>query len=62
VQLNEVYAIEPTVIQDDGLPSFIVEEDIVIRESGVEILSDRQLELYLIPGGPSTPAETEGCR
>ncbi len=62
VQVAEVYAIEPTVIQDDGLPSFIVEEDIVIRESGVEILSDRQLELYLIPGGPSTPAETEGCR
>ncbi|ONI39311.1 hypothetical protein AN639_06435 [Candidatus Epulonipiscium fishelsonii] len=48
VRVNEVYAIEPTVIQDDGLPSFIVEEDIVIKEDGVEVLSERQLELWLI--------------
>jgi Xaa-Pro dipeptidase len=50
IQANEVYAIEPTVIQDDGLPSFIVEEDIVIHEDRIEILSDRQLELYVIKG------------
>ncbi len=48
VSVNEVYAIEPTVIQDDGKPSFIVEEDIVIREDHIEILSERQLALYYI--------------
>ncbi len=49
VRLGEVYAIEPTVIQDGGLPSFIVEEDVVVREHSVEVLSDRQTELYRIP-------------
>lgn len=48
VEASEVYAIEPTVIQDEGRPSFIVEEDIVIREDRIEVLSDRQLELYYI--------------
>lgn len=48
VRCNEVYAIEPTVIQDDGLPSFIVEEDIVLRKDTTEVLSERQLELWLI--------------
>lgn len=48
VRSNEVYAIEPTVIQDNGLPSFIVEEDIVLREEGIEVLSERQMELWLI--------------
>ena len=48
IQLSEVYAIEPTVIQDDGLPCMLVEENVVIRESGAEILSRRQTELYII--------------
>lgn len=48
IQVGEVYAIEPTVIQDDGKPSFIVEEDIVIRNGSVEILSERQLKLLYI--------------
>lgn len=51
ISVNEVYAVEPTVIQDNGLPSFIVEENIVIRDGYCEILSDRQLELYYINGG-----------
>ena len=50
VQVGEVYAIEPTVIQDNGLPSCIVEEDVVIRAGGAEVLSRRQTELYLIEG------------
>ena len=48
IGVNEIYAIEPTVIQDDGLPCFIVEENVVIRPHGPEILSRRQTELYLI--------------
>jgi Xaa-Pro aminopeptidase len=53
IKLDEVYAIEPTVIQDGGLPSFIVEEDIVVREHSVQVLSDRQTVLYRIPKGRS---------
>ncbi|MGD1833983.1 MAG: M24 family metallopeptidase [Sphaerochaetaceae bacterium] len=48
VRDREVYAIEPTVIQDDGKPSFIVEEDIVMTPQGAKILSERQMELYYI--------------
>ncbi|QVK19816.1 aminopeptidase P family protein [Mycoplasmatota bacterium] len=48
IRVNEVYAIEPTVIQDNGLPSFIVEEDIVVSKNGVRVLSRRQTELWLI--------------
>ena len=48
IELNEVYAIEPTVLQDGGLPCMLVEENVVIRENGAEILSRRQNALYLI--------------
>lgn len=48
VQAGEVYAVEPTVIQDGGLPSFIVEEDILVTKDGASVLSRRQLELYCI--------------
>ncbi|MEG0020411.1 MAG: M24 family metallopeptidase, partial [Oscillospiraceae bacterium] len=50
IQINEVYAIEPTVIQDDGLPCMLVEENVVITQKGAEILSRRQTQLYLIQG------------
>ena len=45
---GEVYAIEPTIIQDGGLPCMLVEENVVIRPEGAELLSRRQTELYLI--------------
>lgn len=48
LEVGEIYAIEPTVIQDDGLPSSIVEENVVIREDGAELLSRRQTELITI--------------
>ncbi len=48
VAVGEVYAIEPTVIQDGGLPCMLVEENVVVRETGVEVLSKRQDELVLI--------------
>ena len=50
IQLNEVYAIEPTVIQDDGKPCMLVEENVVITEKGARVLSRRQTQLYLIQG------------
>ena len=47
VKVGEVYAIEPTVLQDPK-PSFIVEENVVVTDSGLNILSRRQEELILI--------------
>ena len=49
VEPGEVYAIEPTVIQDGGLPSCIVEENVLIEEDAVRVLSRPQTALYLIP-------------
>ncbi|MDG0811435.1 M24 family metallopeptidase [Cohnella rhizosphaerae] len=49
VQVGEVYAIEPTVIQDGGLPCMLVEENVVITPEGPELLSKRQLALVAIP-------------
>lgn len=48
VQVGEIYAIEPTVIQDDGLPCILVEENVLITDQGVSILSKRQVELVTI--------------
>lgn len=48
LQLREVYAIEPTVIQDNGLPCILVEENIVMTDKGARLLSRPQLELVLI--------------
>jgi Xaa-Pro dipeptidase len=49
IEVNEVYAIEPTVIQDDGLPCILVEENVLVTNEGPRILSRRQTELVLIP-------------
>ena len=49
VQPGELYAIEPTVIQDEGLPCMLVEENVLITEKGAQLLSKRQTELVLIP-------------
>lgn len=53
IEPGEVYAIEPTVIQDGGLPSCIVEENILIEDDTVRILSHPQNALYLIPAPES---------
>ena len=45
---GEVYAIEPTVIQDDGQASCIVEENVVLGSSEVTVLSRPQLTLYVV--------------
>ena len=43
-----LFAVEPTVLQDDG-PCVIVEENVLITDDGVEVLSKRQDELVLVP-------------
>lgn len=48
VEENEIYAIEPTVIQDDGLPCILVEENVLVTSDGPRVLSKRQTELVLI--------------
>lgn len=48
IRESEVYAIEPTVIQDQGLPSILVEENVLITQEGAQILSKRQNELLLV--------------
>lgn len=48
IKENEVYAVEPTVIQDNGLPCMLVEENVIVKSDGVEILSKRQMDLVVI--------------
>jgi Xaa-Pro aminopeptidase len=48
VKVGEIYAIEPTVIQDGGLPCMLVEEDVLVTADGVRVLSRRQDDLILI--------------
>lgn len=48
IQNGEIYAIEPTVIQDNGLPCILVEENVLITPRGPEVLSERQMELVAI--------------
>lgn len=48
IRANEIYAIEPTVIQDGGLPCMLVEEDVLVLENCVRVLSRRQDKLVLI--------------
>lgn len=48
IEVGEIYAIEPTVIQDNGLPCILVEENVLVTENGPAVLSKRQTELVLI--------------
>jgi Xaa-Pro aminopeptidase len=48
IQPGEVYAVEPTVIQDDGLPCILVEENVLVTNDAPIILSKRQTELVTI--------------
>lgn len=44
IQAGEVYAVEPTVIQDEGLPCILVEENVLVTDTGPVLLSKRQSE------------------
>lgn len=46
---NEIYAIEPTVLQPDGLPSAIIEDNIILTDDGYRLISKRQTALIEIP-------------
>lgn len=46
---NEIYAIEPTVLQPDGLPCAIIEDDVLLTDDGCELISKRQTALIEIP-------------
>ncbi|MBE4908519.1 aminopeptidase P family protein [Bacillus luteolus] len=49
IEVGEIYAIEPTVIQDNNLPCILVEENVLVTEHEPLILSKRQTQLVLIP-------------
>ncbi len=50
IREGEIYAIEPTVIQDEGKSSFIVEENVLVKADSVEVFSERQMQLLYIKG------------
>ena len=49
IRKNEIYAIEPTVLQDRSKGSAIIEDDILITENGCELISKRQTAIIEIP-------------
>ncbi|MBR2571337.1 MAG: aminopeptidase P family protein [Clostridia bacterium] len=46
---NEIYALEPTVLQDRSKPSCIIEDDVLLTDDGCELISKRQTALIEIP-------------
>ena len=44
-----IYALEPTVLQDGGLPCAIIEDDVLLTDDGCELISRRQTALIEIP-------------
>ena len=47
IEANMVFTLEPTIIREDGT-SIIVEENVVVTETGAEFISKRQDEIILI--------------
>ena len=50
VEAGMVFTLEPTILPEDG-PTFIVEENVLVTEEGIEYLTVRQDELILIQTG-----------
>ena len=46
---RQIYALEPTVLQDGGLPCAIIEDDVLLTDDGCELISRRQTALIEIP-------------
>lgn len=46
---NEIYALEPTVLQDRDKGSAIIEDNVLLTEDGCELISKRQTALIEIP-------------
>ena len=49
IRKNEIYAIEPTVLQDRSKGSAIIEDDILLTDDGCELISKRQTAIIEIP-------------
>ncbi|MCK9330948.1 MAG: Xaa-Pro peptidase family protein [Candidatus Cloacimonetes bacterium] len=49
IRENEIYALEPTVLQDGGLPCAIVEDNVLITKTGCVLISKRQTSIIEIP-------------
>ena len=49
LRVGEVYAIEPSCINNEKCIGAHVEDDVVITEKGYELLSNRQKAIFLIP-------------
>ncbi|WP_312117431.1 M24 family metallopeptidase [Brevibacillus reuszeri] len=48
IKAGMVFTLEPTILPENG-PTFIVEENVLVTETGIEYLTVRQDELILIP-------------
>ena len=46
---NEIYALEPTVLQDRSKPSAIIEDNVLLTDDGCVLISKRQTALIEIP-------------
>jgi Xaa-Pro aminopeptidase len=53
---NEIYALEPTVLQDGGLPCAIVEDNVILTDDGCHLISRRQTEVIEIPHREESPS------
>ena len=49
IRKNEIYALEPTVLQDRSKASAIIEDNVLITDNGCELISKRQTALIEIP-------------
>ena len=49
IRKNEIYALEPTVLQDRSKASAIIEDNVLITDNGCELISKRQTSLIEIP-------------
>lgn len=49
IRKNEIYALEPTVLQDRSKASAIIEDNVLITDTGCELISKRQTALIEIP-------------
>ncbi len=49
IRKNEIYALEPTVLQDRTKASAIIEDNVLITDDGCELISRRQTALIEIP-------------
>jgi Xaa-Pro aminopeptidase len=52
---NEIYALEPTVLQDRTKPSAIIEDNVLLTDDGCVLISKRQTAIIEIPYRTAEP-------